>query len=239
MILELKNIEKRFTLPSGKGEITVLKDISLKVAEGEAIAVVGPSGSGKTTLLNIIGSLDKPTSGEVNVAGKNLSDLDDAELSKTRNLDMGFIFQLHHLLPQCTVLENVLIPTIPFAPRKDAGDTEDFARKLLEKVGLEKHLDYFPAQLSGGELQRTAFVRALINKPKLVLADEPTGSLDRESAENLGQLLVTLNKEESTTLMVVTHSMELARLMDKVYNLKNGKLEELNASGGHAARAPS
>ena len=239
MILELKNIEKRFTLPSGKGEITVLKDISLKVAEGEAIAVVGPSGSGKTTLLNIIGSLDKPTSGEVNVAGKNLAGLDDAELSKTRNLDMGFIFQLHHLLPQCTVLENVLIPTIPFAPRKDAGDTEEFARKLLEKVGLAKHLDYFPAQLSGGELQRTAFVRALINKPKLVLADEPTGSLDRESAENLGQLLVTLNKEENTTLMVVTHSMELARLMDKVYSLKNGTLEELNASGGHVARAPS
>jgi len=239
MILELKNIEKRFALPSGKGEITVLKDISLKVAEGEAIAVVGPSGSGKTTLLNIIGSLDKPSSGQVNFAGKNLADLGDAELSKTRNLDMGFVFQLHHLLPQCTVLENVLIPTIPFDPSKDTGDSEDFAKELLERVGLEKHLDYFPAQLSGGELQRTAFVRALINKPKLVLADEPTGSLDRESAENLGQLLVKLNKDEGTTLMVVTHSMELARLMDNVYNLKNGKLEELNASGGHVARAPS
>jgi ABC-type lipoprotein export system ATPase subunit len=231
MILELKNIEKRFALPSGKGEITVLIDISLKVAEGEAIAVVGPSGSGKTTLLNIIGSLDKPTSGEVNFAGKNPAGLDDAELSKTRNLDIGFIFQLHHLLPQCTVLENVLIPTIPFGPGKDTGDSEDFAKELLERVGLEKHLDYFPAQLSGGELQRTAFVRALINKPKLVLADEPTGSLDRESAENLGQLLVKLNKDQGTTLIVVTHSMELARLMDKVYGLKNGKLEELDQGG--------
>jgi len=226
MILELNHIEKTFTLPAGKGEVTVLKDISLKVEEGETIAVVGPSGSGKTTLLNMIGALDTPTSGEVKVAGKNLAGLDDAELSKTRNLDIGFIFQLHHLLPQCTVLENVLIPTIPFGRGKDTGDAEDLAKKLLERVGLENHLDYFPGQLSGGELQRTAFVRALINKPKLVLADEPTGSLDRESAENLGQLLVELNKEQGTTLIVVTHSMELARLMDKVYDLKNGTLEE-------------
>jgi len=230
MLLELKHIEKKFTLPSGKGEITVLKDISLNVAEGETIAVVGPSGSGKTTLLNIIGSLDKPTSGQVNFAGKNLAGLDDAELSKTRNLDIGFVFQLHHLLPQCTVLENVLIPTIPFSPGKDIGDTEGMAKQLLERVGLQEHLDYFPAQLSGGELQRVAFVRALINKPKLVLADEPTGSLDRASAENLGQLLVRINKEEGTTLVVVTHSIELARLMDNVYSLKNGKLEELKVT---------
>jgi lipoprotein-releasing system ATP-binding protein len=235
MLLELKNIEKKFKTPSGKGEITVLKDISLNVAEGEAIAVVGPSGSGKTTLLNIIGSLDQPSSGMVRFAGKNLADLDDAELSKTRNLDIGFVFQLHHLLPQCTVLENVLIPTIPLKSRKDTSDAESMAKKLLERVGLQEHFDYFPAQLSGGELQRVAVVRALINKPKLVLADEPTGSLDRESSENLGQLLVKLNKEEGTTLIVVTHSMELAQLMDKVYNLKKGKLEELNASGGQGA----
>jgi lipoprotein-releasing system ATP-binding protein len=226
MLLELKNIEKKFKTPSGKGEITVLKDVSLTVTGGEAIAVVGPSGSGKTTLLNIIGSLDQPTSGIVSFAGKNLADLDDAELSKTRNLDMGFVFQLHHLLPQLTVLENVLIPTIPFRSSKDTNAAETLAKKLLERVGLQDHLDYFPAQLSGGELQRTAVVRALINKPKLVLADEPTGSLDRESAENLGQLLVQLNKEEGTTLIVVTHSIELAHLMDKVYNLKNGMLEE-------------
>jgi lipoprotein-releasing system ATP-binding protein len=226
MLLELKNIEKKFKTPSGKGEITVLKDISLTVAGGEAIAVVGPSGSGKTTLLNIIGSLDQPTSGIVSFVGKNLADLDDAELSKTRNLDMGFVFQLHHLLPQLTVLENVLIPTIPFRSRKDTNNAEILAKKLLERVGLQAHLDYFPAQLSGGELQRTAVVRSLINKPKLVLADEPTGSLDRESAENLGLLLVQLNKEEGTTLIVVTHSIELAHLMDKVYNLKNGMLEE-------------
>jgi lipoprotein-releasing system ATP-binding protein len=232
MLLELKKIEKKFKTPSGKGEITVLKDISLNVAEGEAIAVVGPSGSGKTTLLNIIGSLDKPTSGTVNFTGKNLSNLNDAEISKTRNLDIGFVFQLHHLLPQLTVLENVLIPTIPFRSRKYSSDAESMAKKLLKRVGLQDHFDYFPAQLSGGELQRAAVIRALINKPKLVLADEPTGSLDRESSESLGQLLVQLNKEESTTLIVVTHSIELAQLMDKVYNLKNGKLFASGGQGG-------
>ena len=227
ILLELKHIEKKFKTPSGKGEVTVLKDISFSVSEGEAIAVVGPSGSGKTTLLNIIGSLDRPTSGQVIFAGRNLADLVDAELSKTRNLDIGFVFQLHHLLPHCTVRENVLIPTIPFCSRENRADAENMARTLLGRVGLENHLDYFPAQLSGGELQRVAVVRALINKLKLILADEPTGSLDRESSENLGQLLVRLNKDEGVALIVVTHSIDLARLMDKVYNLKNGKLELL------------
>lgn len=225
MLLELKNIEKKYEIPSGKEQITVLKDISLHVARGESIAVVGPSGSGKSTLLNIIGALDKPTSGLVIFAGKNLADLDDSELSKIRNKDIGFVFQLHHLLPQCTALENVLIPTIPLEAKKESEEVRSRAIKLLEKVGLDKHMDYFPAQLSGGELQRVAVVRALINRPKLVLADEPTGSLDRESSDNLGQLLIKLNKEEAVTLIVVTHSIELARLMDKVFNLRNGKLE--------------
>ena len=226
MLLELKNIEKKFEIPSGKGQITVLKDITLQVARGESIAVVGPSGSGKSTLLNIIGALDKPTSGLVTFAGKNLADLDDSELSKIRNKDIGFVFQLHHLLPQCTALENVLIPTIPLRAKKESEEVRSRAIKLLERVGLDKHMDYFPAQLSGGELQRVAVVRALINRPKLVLADEPTGSLDRESSDNLGQLLIKLNKEEAVTLIVVTHSIELARLMDKVFNLRNGKLEK-------------
>ena len=225
MLLELKNIEKKYDIPSGKEQITVLKDISLHVARGESIAVVGPSGSGKSTLLNIIGALDKPTSGLVTFAGKNLADLDDSELSKIRNKDIGFVFQLHHLLPQCTALENVLIPTIPLGVKKENEEVRSRAIKLLERVGLDKHMDYFPAQLSGGELQRVAVVRALINRPKLVLADEPTGSLDRESSDNLGQLLIKLNKEEAVTLIVVTHSIELARLMDKVFNLRNGKLE--------------
>ena len=225
MLLELRNISKKYEIPSGGGQTTVLRDISLQITQGESVAVVGPSGSGKSTLLNIIGALDKPTSGVVTFAGKNLADLDDAELSQIRNQEIGFVFQLHHLLPQCTVFENVLIPTIPPGLEKEDEDVQERARNLLGGVGLEKHKDYFPAQLSGGEMQRVAVIRALINRPKLVLADEPTGSLDRESSENLGQLLVKVNKEEGTTLITVTHSIEIARLMDKVYRLQDGILE--------------
>jgi ABC-type lipoprotein export system ATPase subunit len=225
MLLELRNISKKYEIPSGEGQTTVLRDVSLQITQGESVAVVGPSGSGKSTLLNIIGALDKPTSGVVTFAGKNLADLDDAELSQIRNQEIGFVFQLHHLLPQCTVFENVLIPTIPPGLEKEDEDVQERARNLLGGVGLEKHKDYFPAQLSGGEMQRVAVIRALINRPKLVLADEPTGSLDRESSENLGQLLVKVNKEEGTTLITVTHSIEIARLMDKVYRLQDGILE--------------
>jgi len=225
MLLELKNISKKYEIPSGEGHTTVLRDISLQIIQGESVAVVGPSGSGKSTLLNIIGALDKPTSGVVTFAGKDLADLDDSELSRIRNREIGFVFQLHHLLPQCTVFENVLIPTIPLALKKGDEDVRDRAKNLLEIVGLEKHKDYFPAQLSGGEMQRVAVIRALINKPKLILADEPTGSLDRESSENLGQLLVKVNKEEGTALITVTHSIEFARLMDKAFKLRDGILE--------------
>ena len=225
MLLELKNISKKYEIPSGEGQTTVLRDVSFQITQGESVAVVGPSGSGKSTLLNIIGALDKPTLGVVTFAGKNLADLDDAELSQIRNREIGFVFQLHHLLPQCTVFENVLIPTIPPGLEKEDEDVQERARNLLGGVGLEKHMDYFPAQLSGGEMQRVAVIRALINRPKLVLADEPTGSLDRESSENLGQLLVKVNKEERTTLITVTHSIEIARLMDKVYRLQDGILE--------------
>ncbi len=225
MLLELRNISKKYEIPSGEGQTTILRDISLQITQGESVAVVGPSGSGKSTLLNIIGALDKPTSGVVTFAGKNLADLDDAELSQIRNREIGFVFQLHHLLPQCTVFENVLIPTIPPGLAKEDEDVQERARILLGRVGLEKHKDYFPAQLSGGEMQRVAVIRSLINRPKLVLADEPTGSLDRESSGNLGQLLVKVNKEEGTTLITVTHSIEIARLMDKVYRLQDGILE--------------
>ncbi len=226
MWLELKNISKKYDIPSGQGQTIVLRDISLQIIQGESVAVVGPSGSGKSTLLNIIGALDKPTSGVVIFAGKNLADLDDSTLSRIRNQEIGFVFQLHHLLPQCTVFENVLIPTIPLKMEKKDKDVQERAKNLLERVGLEKHMDYFPAQLSGGEMQRVAVVRALINRPTLVLADEPTGSLDRESSDNLGQLLVKVNKEEETTLITVTHSIEIARLMDKVYRLRDGMLEK-------------
>lgn len=225
MWLELKNISKKYDIPSGQGQTTVLRNVSLQVTQGESVAVVGPSGSGKSTLLNIIGALDKPTSGAVIFAGKNMADLDDSALSRIRNQEIGFVFQLHHLLPQCTVFENVLIPTIPLGMKKKDDDVQERANNLLERVGLGKHKDHFPAQLSGGEMQRVAVVRALINRPMLVLADEPTGSLDRESSENLGQLLVKVNKEEKTTLITVTHSIEIARLMDKTYRLQDGMLE--------------
>jgi len=225
MLFELKNVFKNYDMPSGQGYTTVLKDISLQVSPGETIAVVGPSGSGKSTLLNIIGALDKPSSGEVTLFGKNLAECNDTELSHIRNREIGFVFQLHHLLQQCTVFENVFIPTIPLRLKKRNKEVQERAKKLLGKVGLGKHMEYFPAQLSGGEMQRVAVVRALINKPKLVLADEPTGSLDRKSSENLGRLMVGMNKEEGTTLITVTHSIDFARLMEKVFKLQNGILE--------------
>ena len=225
MLLELQNIVKKFEIPSGQTHTPVLNDISLLVNSGESVAVVGPSGSGKSTLLNIMGALDKPTSGSVMFLGKNLAECKDAELSRIRNREIGFVFQLHHLLPQCTALENVLIPTIPFRHKKENDDVKNRAKKLLERIGLEKRMDYFPAQLSGGEMQRVAVVRALINRPKLILADEPTGSLDRESSENLGRLMVEMNKEEKTTLIVVTHSFDFARLMERILKLQDGKLE--------------
>ena len=225
MLLELSKITKTFSSPGGDREMTVLRDISFQMDQGESLAVVGPSGSGKSTLLNIIGALDRPTSGDIFFSGKNLADLRDSELSAIRNREIGFIFQLHHLLPQCTVLENVLIPSIPLGIKKNKNDVLQRAKILLEKVALIERMDFFPAVLSGGELQRVAVVRALINTPKLVLADEPTGSLVKESSENLGRLLVDLNSEEGVSLITVTHSMDLARRMSKVTNLQNGKLE--------------
>ena len=224
MLLELKKITKTFDI-AGEKEMTVLEDISFRIDQGESMAVVGPSGSGKSTLLNIIGALDRPTSGDVFFAGENLADLRDSELSVIRNRHIGFIFQLHHLLPQCTVLENVLIPAIPLGIKKNEKKVMSRAKTLLEKVALKERMNFFPAVLSGGELQRVAVVRALINTPKLILADEPTGSLDKESSENLSRLLVDLNREEGAALITVTHSMDIARRMSKIYNLQNGKLE--------------
>ncbi len=209
----------------------ILNNISLQVQQGEAVAVTGPSGSGKSTLLNIIGALDKPGSGTVNFEGENLAAMNENKLTEIRNRKIGFIFQLHHLLPQCTVLENVLIPTLPYNRGKNRADFYNRAVKLLESVGLKKHLDYFPARLSGGEQQRTAVVRALINQPKLILADEPTGSLDQASADNLSRILIDLNKAENVTLIMVTHSEELAGKLDTVYNLKNGKLKRQSLNG--------
>jgi len=228
MLLQLKNVAKYYESPNGADGPHVLKDISLQVAAGESVAITGPSGSGKSTLLNIIGGLDRPTAGSVLVDGRDLSQLDDKELAMIRNRQIGFVFQLHHLLPQYTVLENVLVPTLAskggVEPRPYRNDAEARARRLLERVGLGARLLYRPGRLSGGERQRVAVVRALINQPKLLLADEPTGSLDRAAASNLTQLLVELNREESVTLILATHSLDLAAHTARVLELSDGIL---------------
>jgi lipoprotein-releasing system ATP-binding protein len=228
ILLECRHVSKSYMNPSGEGETQVLRDVSLTVEKGEAVAITGPSGSGKSTLLNILGGLDKPSSGSVLFSGTDLSPQSDAELSRMRSREIGFVFQMHYLLPQCTVFENVLIPILPLKlSREKDKEARDRAVRLLDRVGLGGHTHHFPAMLSGGEMQRAAVVRALINRPKVVLADEPTGSLDRDSSDQLGKLLVTLNREEETTLIVVTHSMALAGLMEKRYGLLNGILEQL------------
>ena len=226
-LLRLKDVHKLFKCPGDGGGLTVLAGIDLVVTDKESIAIVGPSGSGKSTLLNIMGALDQPTSGQVVLDGRLMSGCSDAELSKIRVGDMGFIFQLHHLLPQCTVLENVLIPTIPAGTSRDSA-TMKRAEQLLDRVGLGHRLAHMPGQLSGGECQRAALVRALINRPRLLLADEPTGSLDRQSALALGDLLVELNRDEGLALAVVTHSWDLARRMSRAYRLEEGRLHQWN-----------
>jgi len=219
-ILELSGVNKSYTSPEGV-ETPVLRGIDLRIAKGESVAIAGPSGCGKSTLLNIIGTLDRPTSGRVTLDGRDVSALPEAQLAEVRSQVVGFVFQLHHLLPQCSILENVLVPTLVV---KGAGDAEARARALLERVGLGQRLSHRPGQLSGGECQRAAVVRALINKPKLLLADEPTGSLDRGSAESLASLMGDLNREEGVALVYVTHAADLAAKAGKVYDLRDGRL---------------
>jgi len=225
-ILQLEHVWKHYD--SGSGEPTeVLKDVSLTVAPGESLAVVGPSGSGKSTLLNIAGALDRPTRGSVLLGGRDLCALGEAELAAVRNRSIGFVFQLHHLLAQCTIWENVLIPTLAGGHAREAGEAEARARSLLQRVGLGDRLSHRPGQLSGGERQRVAVVRALINQPGLLLADEPTGSLDRAAAKNLTQLLVELNGDEQVTLVVVTHAAYVAEQMGRAMELRDGTLVEM------------
>jgi ABC-type lipoprotein export system ATPase subunit len=221
-LVELQDVTKRYEPAGSATGPEVLKGVNLRLKPGESLAVVGPSGSGKSTLLNIIGALDRATSGTVLVGGRDLSYLTDSELAGIRNKWIGFVFQLHHLLPQLTVLENVLAPTLAGDGATDEAVAR--ARKLLERVGLGERTSHRPGQLSGGERQRAAIVRALINQPRLVLADEPTGQLDRAAARGLAALLAELNREQDVTLIVVTHSLDLARGMGRVMELRDGKL---------------
>src|ERR1043166_7897928 len=220
-MLKLADVTKRYESPDNPGSLAVLRDISLDVNTGESLAIVGPSGSGKSTLLHIIGTLDRPSSGQVWLAGKDISRLPEAELAALRNQQIGFVFQAHYLLPQCTVLENVLVPTLAGKSASRAG-AEQRAKQLLERVGLGQRLGHRPGQISGGERQRVAGGRALINQPKLLLADETTGALDRASAQELTQLLVDLNRERGVTLVVVTHALDLAHRMSRVLELRDG-----------------
>lgn len=221
-ILQVEHLSKSF------GEQEVLKELSFELEEGLSVSIEGPSGSGKSTFLNILGTLDLPDRGRVLFKGQNLALLSEAERAFFRNKHIGFVFQMHYLLPQCTVLENVLLPALGVHASKTDQATIQRAREILDSLGMIEHSHKFPAQLSGGECQRTAFARALINQPELILADEPTGSLDQESAEKLGNELIKLNRHFHTSLIVVTHSGTLAQKMQKRYALNNKGLQSLN-----------
>jgi len=226
MLVEIRHLTKTYRAPDGGDAVHVLHGADLQLAAGETLSIVGPSGSGKSTLLNILGALDRADSGEVLVDGRDIEKLSDADIATYRNTTIGFIFQLHHLLPQCTILENVLVPTLA----RSGGDRAAFrarASKLLEAVGLSHRLDHRPGQLSGGERQRVAVARALINEPKLLLADEPTGALDRTNAARLVDLLMEINRTHGVAVMMVTHAPELAKRMMRAVELVDGKLVEV------------
>jgi len=204
-MLEINRVYKSY--PTPRGPLEVLSDVSLKLSRGDAVAIMGPSGSGKSTLLYIVGALDPPTSGVVTLDGRNPFELPEKQLSAFRNKQVGFVFQDHCLLPQCSVLENVLVPTLVAESRNGVVER---ARALLEQVGLKDRIDHRPAELSGGEQQRVALARALIREPLLLLCDEPTGNLDRGSAETVAAMLLDLQRSQRTILIVVTHNPELA-----------------------------
>jgi lipoprotein-releasing system ATP-binding protein len=218
-LLEARNLSKSY--PTPRGPLPILSGVSLSLAEGDAISIIGPSGTGKSTLLYILGALEPPTSGEVALDGRNPFTLSDKDASAFRNEEVGFVFQDHCLLPQCTVLENVLIPTMV---GKDKGDVQQRAKQLLDQVGLSHRLDHRPSELSGGEKQRVSIARAMIRSPKLLLCDEPTGNLDRHTATQVADLLLEMNRASKTILIVVTHSAELAARFPKVFELVEGQL---------------
>ncbi len=221
--LTVEHVSKQY--PTRAEPISVLRDVNLTLHSGQNLAIVGPSGSGKSTLLAVIGTLEPPSSGRVSLDDQDPALLDEPSLAAFRNRHIGFVFQDHYLLPQCSVLENVLVPTV--AAGRTTAEALQRARMLLERVGLAHRLDHRPAELSGGERQRAAIARALINKPTLLLADEPTGNLDRASADVVARLLLELQREQQMMLIVVTHSQRLADMMERRMQLENGVLQPL------------
>lgn len=219
-MIEAKNIHKVYE--ESKKPLPVLKGIGLKIEQGEFVAIVGPSGAGKSTLLHLLGGLDSPTSGEIIFQGKDIYKLSDEELAIARNKKIGFVFQFYHLLSEFTVLENVLLPGLVGGGKADK--VQEKALGLLEKVGLSRRVNHFPTQLSGGEKQRVAVARSLINDPLLLLCDEPTGNLDSNAGEGVIALIKDINIKNNMSVVLVTHNMELAKLAEKIYNLKDGLL---------------
>jgi lipoprotein-releasing system ATP-binding protein len=220
--LEVTDVHKGFDM--GETRVDVLRGITFQMASGEALVVTGPSGSGKSTLLHLVGTLDRPDAGRIEIDSSDPFSLSEPELARFRNSNIGFVFQDHHLLPQYSVLENVLVPTMAFPGTADGAEAR--ASALLERVGLGHRLTHRPAELSGGERQRVAVARALINQPGLLLCDEPTGSLDRSSAVAVADLLFELHTEARNILIVVTHSLELAGRFDRRFELREGRCSE-------------
>ena len=222
-MIKVEALKKSFFLD--KQEISVLKGIDFSIEAGERIAICGESGTGKSTLLQIIGSLDKPTSGRISFSGVDIFSRSEKELAKWRNLSLGFVFQFHHLLPEFSALENVMIPAL--INHVTIYEAKKMATRLLEKVGLGERLKHKPGELSGGEQQRVALARALIMRPKAVLADEPTGNLDAGTSDEIVNLLMECNQEDNTTLLLVTHSQRLAAQMDRTIFIENGLITEV------------
>lgn len=220
-ILELKNINKTY---KGTSEtLYILKDLDLVINEGEFVSIIGKSGSGKSTLLNVIGLLDSIDEGEIYIHGEKVDRTNHQKIDLLKNRDIGFVFQFHYLLPEFTALENVMLPAL-LNNFNDKKNIEEKAKKILDSVGLKERYSHKPNQLSGGEKQRVAIARALINDPKIILADEPTGNLDEETSNEIHNLFRKINRENNQTIIVVTHSRELANITDKRYSVKNGKL---------------
>jgi lipoprotein-releasing system ATP-binding protein len=222
-VLNVEHVSKEY--PTPRGPLKIVSDISLSLSRGDALSIMGPSGSGKSTLLYLMGALEPPTAGSVTLDGQNPFQLKEKELAAFRNREIGFVFQDHCLLPQCSVIENVLTPTL--VSSKDGHDSER-ARLLLTEVGLKDRLDHRPAELSGGEKQRVALARALVMKPQLLLCDEPTGNLDHKAADVVASLLLELHQQQQTILVVVTHNVELAARFPLRYELTDQQLRKLS-----------